>query len=308
MVMFCFSLFNWFVFAGESWGWKNLLISNFSGTWDSINAGNEVEAARVWLWDSAKILEDLVPLFKEKSEEIQNKVKELLDSFKESKDNYTRLVWIYFWALISKDSAVMSWKNKIFYQWHGSLRVTTAEWKVIYVDPYYWEDYDVPADLVLVTHGHPDHNQVDKVKNRNEDFQIISYTWALISWEYKTFDLWYVKVRTVEAWYNPNHDKNVCVWYVLEFNDWIKVYIAWDTSTTPQMKELGGWNLDYAFLPCDGKFNMWLEEAAEAAKLINAKHVIPYHMMPWKGFDEERANSFDVENKLIVKDWTEIEL
>jgi len=87
-----------------------------------------------------------------------------------------------------------------------------------------------------------------------------------------------------------------------------KVYIAWDTSTTPQMKQLGEWNLDYAFLPCDWKFNMGVEEASEAAKLVDAKHTISYHLFSWKAFDEETANNFDDKNKLIVRPDTEIEL
>ena len=284
----------------------SLIASNWS--WEVIEADNEVEQAQIWLWSSAKILDSLVPIFKEKDERIQNNVRNLIEEFKKSKDEYTKYIWIYFWVLIANDDVEMTWKNKIYYQWHASLRITTAEGKVIYVDPYYWENYDVPADLVLVTHGHPDHNKVEKVVNRNDDFQVITYTWAIISWEHQSFDLWYVKVQAVEAWYNPNHDRNSCVWYVLEFSDWTKVYIAWDTSTTPQMKELGEWNLDYAFLPCDWKFNMGFEEASAAAKLVNAKHTIPYHTFSWKAFDEETANKFDVENKLIVRPDTEIEL
>ena len=209
---------------------------------------------------------------------------------------------------VDDEKSENSWRDILYYQWHASLRITTNEGKVIYIDPYMWNSYDVPADLVLVTHGHPDHNQVDKVENRNDDFQLITYEDAIIDWEHQTFDLWYVKVIAVEAWYNKNHDREKCVWYVLEFTDWIKIYVPWDTSITPQMEELWTWGLDYAFIPCDWHFTMSLEEAAEAARLVNAKHTIPYHMYSWKDFDEETANNFDVENKLIVRPNTEIEL
>ena len=46
---------------------------------------------------------------------------------------------------------------RLLYQGHGSLRIVTADDKVIYIDPYAGEGYDLPADLILVSHGHPDH-------------------------------------------------------------------------------------------------------------------------------------------------------
>ena len=36
---------------------------------------------------------------------------------------------------------------RILYQGHGSLRIVTEEGKVIYIDPYAGEGYDLPADL-----------------------------------------------------------------------------------------------------------------------------------------------------------------
>ena len=54
--------------------------------------------------------------------------------------------------------------HKLLYQGHGSLRIVTSEGKVIYVDPYAGEGYDLPADLILITHGHRDHTAVDLIK------------------------------------------------------------------------------------------------------------------------------------------------
>ena len=39
---------------------------------------------------------------------------------------------------------------------------------VIYVDPYAGEGYDMPADIVIVTHEHSDHNQVDFVTLKDD--------------------------------------------------------------------------------------------------------------------------------------------
>ena len=49
----------------------------------------------------------------------------------------------------------------LLYQGHGSLRLTTDSGRVIYIDPFAGEGYDAPADLILVTHQHHDHNCTD---------------------------------------------------------------------------------------------------------------------------------------------------
>ena len=74
------------------------------------------------------------------------------------------------------------------------------------------------------------------------------------------------------------------------------------------MKELAGRDIHYAFFVCDGKYNMDIEEAAACAKMVNARHSIPYHMAPGALFDEKKAEKFDVENRLIVPAGTEITL
>ena len=52
---------------------------------------------------------------------------------------------------------------EMLYQGHGSYRFALDGGTVVYVDPFAGEGYDMPADLVLVTHEHADHNQVDKM-------------------------------------------------------------------------------------------------------------------------------------------------
>lgn len=196
----------------------------------------------------------------------------------------------------------------LFYQGHGSLRITTSEGKVIYIDPYAGGGYDVPADLILVTHPHPDHTAVNLIETRNPDCQTITHEEALVDGEHKTFDLAYVTVEAVQAGNNPNHDINVCVGYILTLSDGKSVYVTGDTSKTEQMAALAERNLDYAFFCCDGKYNMDMDEAAECAELVGAKHSVPYHMTPGKNFERERVELFDVENRLIIADGEEITL
>ena len=197
---------------------------------------------------------------------------------------------------------------RLLYQGHASLRIETGEGKVIYIDPYAGEGYDLAADLILVTHGHQDHNAVKKVRKRNEDCRIITWKEGLVKGEYRTFDLGYAVVEAVQAGNNRNHSIKKCVGWVITLSDGITVYVSGDTSTTDQMAELAERKIDYAFFVCDGVYNMDMEEAIACAKLVNAKHSIPYHMKPGSLFSQKKAEQFDVPNRLIIPAGGEISL
>lgn len=125
----------------------------------------------------------------------------------------------------------------LLYMGQASIRIVTAENKVVYIDPYAGNQYDLSADLILVTHAHFDHNQISKVKNRNPDCIIITQDEALKNGEHQTFDLSYVTVEAVEAGYNDLHDVTDSVGYVLTFSSNGKsVYVTGDTSATEQCR------------------------------------------------------------------------
>jgi len=193
----------------------------------------------------------------------------------------------------------------LLFQGHGSFRITTDDGLVIYVDPYAGQGYDKLADLILVTHGHKDHNMIEKVPKKPETV-IISNDDAYQNGIYETFEQGKIKIIAVPA-YNNRHNKNQCVGYILYFDN-IKLYAAGDTSTTEEMSEFAPLELDYALLPTDGVYNMDAKEAVKCAALINAKRVIPIHMKPGSLFDEAQALLFDAPNRLIVRPEQEIEL
>lgn len=198
--------------------------------------------------------------------------------------------------------------DKLLYQGHGSLRITTADGKVIYVDPYAGKGYEPAADLILITHGHSDHTATEKIKHRNPGCRVITWKEALAGGKHNVFDLGFVTVEAVEAGYNRNHKVKECVGYILTLPSGICVYAAGDTSETEQMPRLAEKNIDYALFCCDGIYNMDLAEAARCAALVGAKHNIPYHMAPGKLFDRARAERFNAPGRLIVADGEEIEL
>ena len=194
---------------------------------------------------------------------------------------------------------------KLYYQGHSSFRITTDSGTVIYVDPFAGSGYDLPADIILVTHGHHDHNRID-LPAKKQDCCIITHEIALSGGHHNTFSEKDVRIEAVEA-KNLIHNPKKCVGYIIAFNG-IQIYAAGDTSKTKQMESFAERHLDYALFPCDGIVNMRLKEAARCAELIGAKHNIPVHLKPGRLFNQSRAEKWNVSNRLIIEPGQEITL
>lgn len=166
---------------------------------------------------------------------------------------------------------------RILVQGHASLRITTPEGKVIYIDPNKGKGYDVPADLILITHGHSDHTAVSRIKHKNQGCETITWKEALKGGTHQSFDLGWVRIEAVEAGNNKNHSIKKCVGYILTFSNEKTLYVSGDTSRTRQMEALADRHLDCAFFCCDGTYNMNLKEAIECAGIVGARVSISYH-------------------------------
>ena len=195
--------------------------------------------------------------------------------------------------------------RKVLYQGHGSLRLTDND-TVIYIDPFAGGGYDIPADLILVTHQHYDHNELSKPAKK-PDCKIFQNMDAIKDGKYISFDFKGIHIEPVQAC-NKNHPIDECVGYILTFSDGMQVYFAGDTSKTQQMTELAQRHIDYAFLPADGIYNMDIPEAIECAEIIKAKCTIPVHLAPGKLFDRARAEKFTASGVKIVEAGEEFEL
>ena len=213
--------------------------------------------------------------------------------------------------------------TKLLYQGRSSLRFTAENGTVIYVDPHIGNGYDVPADIILITHEHGDHNSVEKIAAQNPGCVIIRAADAISGGKLQTFNVKGITIEAIEAknslhtifedQLDPDNP-----WLVLGVGfiitiDGIKVYVSGDTDTTEQMKTFAAKKLDYAFLVCDGEFNMGPAEAAECAKIIAAQHNIPYHThadYPDGSFDMAIAQAFAAAapNSMILEPGQEITL
>lgn len=197
--------------------------------------------------------------------------------------------------------------TKMLYQGHGSYRFELDDSTLVYVDPFAGEGYDAPADLVLVTHEHGDHNQVSAMPHAQGCSIIRAADVHPSADEYLTVEDHGVRITAVQA-FNKNHAADECVGFVLEF-DGIKFYASGDTSMTDDMRsgKLADLAIDYAVFPCDGFYNMDLPEAGDCARLVGARHSIPVHMVPVHDmanpelFDRSRAEQFSAPGRIIVE-------
>jgi L-ascorbate metabolism protein UlaG (beta-lactamase superfamily) len=170
---------------------------------------------------------------------------------------------------------------------HASLMLK-FDGKIIHVDPVGKEaDYSrLPkADLILLTHDHPDHVDPAALQSVRTNSTMIMLTkkctgkvsggTIMNNGEVKT--VVNIKVEAVPAYnvvskqFHPKGDGNG---YVLTFGD-KRVYIAGDTENTPEMKALK--NIDVAFLPMNLPYTMTPEMVADAAKAFKPKILYPYH-------------------------------
>ena len=203
---------------------------------------------------------------------------------------------------------------KMLYQGHGSYRFVLDDGTVVYVDPFAGEGYDVPADLVLVTHEHPDHNQVGKMPHAAGCSVVRAADVHPDAATFLTMEDHGVRMTAVQAC-NKNHPVDACVGLVLEF-DGVTFYASGDTSMTDDMRsgKLAALGIDYAVFPGDGFYNMDVDEASECARLVAARHSIPVHLVPVHDpsapdiFDRARAEQFTAPGRIILEPGEELTL
>lgn len=205
---------------------------------------------------------------------------------------------------------------KISWLGHAAFRLTNK--KVVYIDPFQIKAA-APADIILITHEHYDHCNVEDVRKILKETTVIVTTAAgqdklrtinaqfLLVVPGKSYSIDGVKVEAVPAYnvnkfrspgvpYHPEEDHKVGFVITMEG---VRIYHAGDTDMIPGL-ENNVKNIDIAMIPVSGTYVMTAEEAAEAVNKINPKVAIPMHYGTIVG-NERDAYSFEKRAKCKVE-------
>ena len=205
-------------------------------------------------------------------------------------------------ALVSSSSAVEAFETDVVKTSGGDLTITfighgtlmfSFGGKTIHVDP--WSrlaDYaKLPkADIVLLTHDHPDHFDPAALKLVSSEKTAFILAQDCRDRGFKgtvmkngdTTTVSGIRIEAVPA-YNivgkrpdgqPFHPRGSGNGYIMTFGG-TRVYVAGDTENTPEMKRLR--RIDIAFLPMNLPYTMTPEMVADAALAFKPKILYPYH-------------------------------
>jgi L-ascorbate metabolism protein UlaG (beta-lactamase superfamily) len=181
--------------------------------------------------------------------------------------------------------------------WHGHDTFRVDGPPVVYVDPYQVAAGLPKADLILITHDHSDHcSPADVARLRGPATVVIAPAAAaaklpapvveIAPGEQKTAVG--VAVRAVLA-YNTDkkfHPKQAGMVGYLFTVGGVTYYHAGDSDHIPEM---AGLRPDVALLPVSGTYVMTAAQAAEAARAIQPKVVVPMHYGAIVGAEADAA-------------------
>jgi L-ascorbate metabolism protein UlaG (beta-lactamase superfamily) len=155
----------------------------------------------------------------------------------------------------------------------------------------------VPADFILISHGHGDHVGDAVSIAQRTGAQVIS-NFEIAGWmENKGLNVHaqhigggfhhpfgYLKLTQAlhgSALPDGSYGGNPAG-FLLTAPDGNKIYMACDTGLFGDMRLIGEEGIDLALLPVGDNFTMGPADALRAVKLIQPKHVIPVHYDTWE--------------------------
>jgi len=185
------------------------------------------------------------------------------------------------------------------FQWidHSTIKIKSPE-IILYIDPWskVLKGNEEKADIILISHSHFDHLNLEAIKNLSKENtqivcdklssqKILQKNVKVLSekdnYEFKGINILSVPSYNITKQFHP---RGFSIGFVIEFEN-LRIYYAGDTDLIREMTSLG--KINVAILPIGGKYTMDQKEAVEAVKLINPEFIIPVH---YNFLDETKAN------------------
>jgi L-ascorbate metabolism protein UlaG (beta-lactamase superfamily) len=163
----------------------------------------------------------------------------------------------------------------------------------------------VPADFILISHGHGDHvGDAVAIARRTGATAIANYEISL--WLEKQgvkkvhgqqhgggYAHPFGRVKLTLAFHGSvlpdgTYGGNPCG-FLCSFKDGKKVYAAGDTGLFGDMRLIGEEGIDLAILPIGDNYTMGPDDALRAVKMIQPKKVLPIHYNTWPVIAQDAA-------------------
>jgi L-ascorbate metabolism protein UlaG (beta-lactamase superfamily) len=191
-------------------------------------------------------------------------------------------------------------------RWLGhSALLVEGEGRNVLIDPFLTgnpkaaaKPGDVPADLILISHGHGDHVG-DSVAIARRTGATVASNYEIGLWlkqplqgldESKVEGLQHggsfvfdgkIRVKLTLAFHGSalpdgSNGGNPCG-FILTYPDGTRIYDAADTALFGDMALIGEEGIDLAILPIGDYYTMGPDDSVRAAKLIKPRYVLPIH-------------------------------
>ncbi len=189
--------------------------------------------------------------------------------------------------------------------WHGHATFgMEIDGTHVLLDPFFTDNPatamradNIPADFILVSHGHGDHVGDTVAIARRTGATVIS-NFEITHWLAGqgvenvhpqhigggfTYPFGYVKLTIAQhgSALPDGSDGGNPAGVLITTNDGKKIYFACDTGLFYSMKLYGDEGLDLAVLPIGDNFTMGPDDALAAVKLLRPRTVIPVHFNTW---------------------------
>ena len=191
---------------------------------------------------------------------------------------------------------------------HGSWLITTGSHTLL-LDPFLTDSPtapvkadDVPADYILVSHGHFDH-VADVAPIAKRTGAMVVTVFEIAEWLKRchqientlamnlggSVQLPFGRVKMTPAWHSSqlpdgSYGGTPCG-FLLLLEDGV-IYFACDTALFRDMKQIGSHNVDLAVLPIGDLYTMGPDDAVEAVQMIEPKKVTPAHYNTWPPIEQ----------------------